>query len=181
MEIRLIAAGLGGQGVLLIGQLLCQAAVLHDKRALYLPKFGMEMRGGDANCQVILSDSEIGAPITRRADVLIAMSEDALRKFQDHVRKEGSILINENLISRELVRRDVSCIAVQASALAEGLGSLKAVNMVMLGAFAEHTGFFTRQEMMETVRERFSAKPQFLEINLSAVQVCMKRSGGGAV
>ena len=98
---RSVVAGFGGQGVMMIGKMLCYASLDHGKHALFLPSYGTEQRGGTANCTVILSDEEIGSPMTAHIDTLIAMNEPSLKKFQGMVKPGGTVYINSSLVKPE--------------------------------------------------------------------------------
>ena len=170
MTNRSVIAGFGGQGVMMIGKLLCYASLDHGKHALFLPSYGTEQRGGTANCTIILSDEEVGSPMTAHIDTLIAMNEPSLKKFQNMVKPGGTVYINSSLIKPEDVREDVSCTAVPVDDLAHELGSTKVANIIMLSAYAAGTGLFTKDEVTETVLHKLASKPQFLELNRKAIE-----------
>ena len=167
---RSVVAGFGGQGVMMIGKMLCYASLDHGKHALFLPSYGTEQRGGTANCTVILSDEEIGSPMTAHIDTLIAMNEPSLKKFQGMVKPGGTIYINSSLVKAADVRSDVTCVGVPADDLAHELGSTKVANIIMLSAYASGTGLFTKEEVTETVLHKLGSKQQFLEMNQKAVE-----------
>ena len=176
MDNRLIVAGFGGQGVMMIGQLLCYTAVEHGKEALFLPHYGPEQRGGTANCSVILSEEPIGSPIARQIQSLIVMNMPSLVKFQGRVKPGGTIFINSNLVSPEEVRKDVTCLAIAVDELAAGLGSPKVANIIMLGAYVQKSGFFTEEEILKTVCAKLAKKPQLLEMNKAALKLGMEKA-----
>jgi 2-oxoglutarate ferredoxin oxidoreductase subunit gamma len=175
MKNRLIVAGFGGQGVMMIGQLLCYAAVEHGKEALFLPQYGPEQRGGTANCFVILSEHPILSPTSKRIDALIAMNKPSLLKFQDQVKADGAIFINSSLIDRKDVRNDVRVCGIPVDDLAIELGSQKVANIIMLGAYVQCSGFFTQEQIINTVCSKLGKKPKFLEMNKAAVRLGMKK------
>lgn len=175
MENRLTVAGFGGQGVMMIGQLLCYASVENGREALFLPHYGPEQRGGTANCTVILSDEEIGSPIAKEIECLIAMNKPSLDKFQNQVSADGAIFINSDLIDPEAVRKDVKSFAIPVDSLAAELGSQKVANIVMLGAYVKYSGFFTEEEILGTVCAKLAKKPEFLEMNKQAVKIGMSK------
>lgn len=175
MENRLTVAGFGGQGVMMIGQLLCYASVDNGREALFLPHYGPEQRGGTANCTVILSDSAIGSPISKEIQCLIAMNKPALEKFQDNVSQTGVIFINSDQISSDDVRKDVKCFAVPVDSIARELGSQKVANIVMLGAYVKYSRFFSKEEILNTVCAKLAKKPEFLEMNKLAIAKGMDR------
>ncbi|MFA5058804.1 MAG: 2-oxoacid:acceptor oxidoreductase family protein, partial [Opitutaceae bacterium] len=134
-EERIIIAGFGGQGVLMIGKLLAHAGMMEGKNVTWLPAYGPEMRGGTANCNVIISDDIIGAPIVTEATCVIAMNLPSLDRFESFVRPGGWLLANSSLIPRTPVRRDVQTLAIPVNDLAQEQGSPKVANVVMLGAY----------------------------------------------
>lgn len=176
MKNRLIVAGFGGQGVMMLGQLLCYAAVDHGKEALFLPQYGPEQRGGTANCFVILSEHPIGSPTSEAIDTLIAMNKPSLIKFQDQVKDGGAIFINSSLIEIKDVRKDVKLYALPVDDLAIEIGSQKVANIIMLGAYVQYSRFFSQEELINTVCSKLAKKPQFLEMNKAAVRLGMERS-----
>lgn len=136
----LIIAGFGGQGVLMIGNLLAYAAMGEGKNVSYLPVYGVEMRGGTADCTVVMSSQEIGSPLVERADAVIVMNLDSLSKYEKRVRKDGLLLINASLIKpEETSRQDVTLLPVPFNDIALETGNARLANMVALGAFTEKT------------------------------------------
>ena len=174
MENRMIAAGFGGQGVMMIGQLLCYAAAQFDKEALFYPVYGVQQRGGSANCNIILSDEPIGSPVSYQLDSLIAMNESGLASFQSMVRPGGHVYINSSQVDPSHVRADVDCVAVPVDDLAEKLGSSKVANIIMLGAFVKKSGFYTEEQILSAVCTKLAKKPQYLELNKAAVKCGME-------
>lgn len=134
---RILIAGFGGQGVLFVGKLLAYIGMAEERQVSWLPSYGPEMRGGTANCSVILSDDPIGSPIVDAPDVLIAMNLPSFQKYQSAVRPGGAIVLDASLISEAHAREDVSYYALPATQLAtdEKLDGLS--NMILLGRFLE--------------------------------------------
>ncbi len=172
MENRLIIAGFGGQGIMMIGQLLCYAAIDYGKEALFLPHYGPEQRGGTANCTVTISDQPIGSPMVRKIDVLIAMNQPSLEKFADRVKDDGIILANSNLCTAPPECK-AHYIPVPVDEEAEKLGSRKVANIIMLGVYNHVTGIFSEEELIKTVEKKLGKKPQFLEMNKAAIKLGM--------
>jgi 2-oxoglutarate ferredoxin oxidoreductase subunit gamma len=137
MHQEIIMAGTGGQGVMVMGQLLAHAAVVEDKNVVWFPSYGPETRGGSADCTVIVSTDPIGSPVTDSPDTLVAMNQVPLNKFVDSVKREGVILVNSSLAALPENRSDCKVVAVPANEIAVELGNLKIANMVMLGAMVE--------------------------------------------
>jgi 2-oxoglutarate ferredoxin oxidoreductase subunit gamma len=136
----LIIAGFGGQGVLMIGNLLAYATMGEGRNVSYLPIYGVEMRGGTADCTVVMSSQEIGSPLVKRADAVIVMNPDSLPKYEKRVRKDGLLFINASLIKpEETSRQDVTLLPVPFNDIALETGNARLANMVALGAFTEKT------------------------------------------
>lgn len=136
-EERIIVAGSGGQGVVLMGKLLAYAGLFEGRNVTCLPSYGPEMRGGTANCMVTISTSRIGSPYVTTPSSLIAMNLLSLDRFESTVEPGGCILVNSSLVKREVIRSDVTTASVQANRIAEELGDVRVANMVALGAFAK--------------------------------------------
>ena len=139
MERSVIIAGFGGQGVILAGKILAQAGMDHGLEVTWLPSYGPEMRGGTANCTVVLSDGPVGSPIVDDPSALIAMNLPSLDKFESTVAKGGTIVVNTSLIDRAVKRGDAQVASLQLNELAEKVGSMRAINMVALGAYVKAT------------------------------------------
>ena len=135
MEEKIIAAGFGGQGVMLMGKLLAYAGMIEGRHVTWLPSYGPEMRGGTANCTVIISSTRIGSPYVTEPGNLIVMNQPSLNRFEDAVMPGGVVLFDSSMINRELRRKDVKAVKVAASKIAEGLGNILTANTVALGAF----------------------------------------------
>jgi len=134
MQQEVIIAGFGGQGVLFAGQLLSYTALDEGKEVTWIPSYGPEMRGGTANCTVVVSDEEIGSPLVNRPTAVIAMNLPSLEKFEDLVEEGGVLVVNASMVNREVQRKDIKVVSIPANEIAMELGSERATNMVMLGA-----------------------------------------------
>ncbi len=135
-----ILAGFGGQGVMLIGNLLAYAGMAQGLNVTYIPVYGPEMRGGTANCTVVLSDDDIGSPIIQRPLSLIIMNRPSLDKFQPRLRDGGVQIINSSLVDPELTEKDrIKTVAVPANEIADKLGNTRMANMVALGGYIQAT------------------------------------------
>ncbi len=136
-----IIAGFGGQGVMLIGNLLAYAGMEHGLNVTYIPVYGPEMRGGTANCTVVVSDDAIGSPIIRNPKSLIIMNRPSLDKFQPQLVDGGVLVVNSSLVDPVLADASrVRLVPVACNEIADGLGNTRMANMVALGAFIEATG-----------------------------------------
>jgi 2-oxoglutarate ferredoxin oxidoreductase subunit gamma len=137
---KIRCAGFGGQGIVLMGRLISYSAMVEDKHTTFFPQYGAAMRGGTANCSVIVADGEIAAPTVDTPDVVLIMNGPSLDKFEDTVKPGGWIFYNTSLIEREVKRDDVNVMKVPANELAAEVGSARAANMIMLGAFVGKLG-----------------------------------------
>jgi 2-oxoglutarate ferredoxin oxidoreductase subunit gamma len=169
-EQRVIIAGFGGQGVLMAGKLLAQAGMLEGRHVTWLPSYGPEMRGGTANCNVIVSDEPIGAPIVTEATCLIAMNLPSLDRFEPALVTGGLLLINRSLVPRGAGRADVRALEVPANEIAERHGSTRVANVVMLGAYLAATGAVRRESVVAAIEELLGrSKLHLRPINLAAL------------
>ncbi len=168
---KMIFAGFGGQGVLLIGQMIAYAGMFEGKEVTFMPSYGPEMRGGTANCTVIVSDKTIACPIADSITTLVAMNYPSLVKFAPMVEPGGDIFLNASLIPENPDRQDVKVHRVDATALALELGNAKCANIVMLGAILAETGVVSRESIERVMEEKAftGRKAQFLPLNKKAL------------
>jgi len=157
-EERIIVAGSGGQGVVLMGKLLAYAGMLEGKNVTCLPSYGPEMRGGTANCMVTISTSKIGSPYVTSPSSLIVMNLPSLDRFESMVEPGGCILVNSSLVKREVTRSDVKAASVQANRIAEELGDVRIANMVALGAFAKVRPMLNMDSLIDALEKVLSAR-----------------------
>jgi 2-oxoglutarate ferredoxin oxidoreductase subunit gamma len=133
MREEIVFAGFGGQGIILSGLIICQAAMHEGRKVTHIPSYGAEMRGGTANCSVVISDGEIASPLVPHPSVCVAMNQPSLAKFEPRLREGGLLLYNASLIEAQPRRKHIRAFAVPANELAEQEGSVRSANMVMLG------------------------------------------------
>lgn len=153
-----IIAGFGGQGVMLIGNLLAYAGMQDGLNVTYIPVYGPEMRGGTANCTVVLAEEEIGSPIIRRPTSLIIMNRPSLDKFQSRLQDDGICVVNSSLVDMELADTDrLNCLAVPANDIADKLGNTRMANMVALGAFIQATQVMPLDVVQDALENVISA------------------------
>ena len=170
-----IIAGFGGQGVMLIGNLLAQAGMEHGLEVSFIPVYGAEMRGGTANCSVIVSDDPVASPLVDKADVIVAMNRPSLDKFEEHVKPGGVLVINSSIIDRKAVRDDIQVVYCDANAIAESIGNPKGANVAILGAVLEKVPVTTVEQMTEAIRiELGERKARFLDGNKKALVAGME-------
>lgn len=175
MEHRLIAAGFGGQGVMLLGQLVATAGMIDGKHVTWLPSYGPEMRGGTANCTVVVSDEPVASPVVDTPNEIVIFNIPSLLKFEPILDKGGVLVMNTSMIDREPSRDDIRVIKVPANDVADKLGALKAQNMVMLGAYIEVTKAVSLESVIKALEKKMTGKKaQFLEVNKKAIEEGMK-------
>ena len=167
-DVKIKVAGFGGQGVLLLGQLLIEMGMREGLEVSWLPSYGPEMRSGSAHCHVCLSKERIGSPLVSHADVLVAMNEFSLRKFAPEVASGGLILYNAVSIPADFSAPGVQVVAIPAAELADKLGSTKAANIVMMGALLEETECLASGTALSVLEEKVK-KLDLLEIDRKAL------------
>jgi len=175
MEHRIIAAGFGGQGVMLFGQAIALAGMIEGKYVTWLPSYGPEMRGGTANCTVVVSDSPVASPVVDAPTELAIFNIPSLLKFEPTLAENGILVMNTSMIDREPQRKDIKVVKIPANDVAEKLGNVKAQNMVMLGAFIETTKVVSKESVFKALEKKMTGKKaQFLDLNKKAVEEGMK-------
>ena len=168
---QILFAGFGGQGVLFAGKFLAYKGLMEDLQVSWLPSYGPEMRGGTANCSVVLSDSPVGSPIITTPDVLVAMNLPSLQKFVDSVVPGGQIYVDSALIDVKVERTDVEVFYIPATALAKELGYPTLANMIMVGKMMKECPEIGYDNVEETLNHIISAKRRnMFDANLAAIQ-----------
>ncbi|MBN2091970.1 2-oxoacid:acceptor oxidoreductase family protein [candidate division KSB1 bacterium] len=162
-------AGFGGQGVLSAGVILATCGMNQGLNVSWIPSYGPEMRGGTANCSVILAKERIGSPLTPNPNVLVAMNGPSLDTFEADVEPDGLIIVNSSIIKRKVARTDVRVIYIPMTEIAAGLGLVAAANMVMLGAYLTYTRSIPVEKLIETIPLGLKKK-HLIDINIQAVQ-----------
>ncbi len=169
MTNEFVIAGFGGQGVLFMGKALAYMGMADEKNVSWLPSYGPEMRGGTANCHVIVSDDPVASPLIINPTTLFAMNLPSLLKFQDSVVEGGYIVIDETLIDpSEITRRDVNVVAIPAAKIAEEMNAKKLANMILLGAYIKKSGFVSYDTMKKGIGKSIK-KPEMFEMNMKAM------------
>ncbi|WML36210.1 2-oxoacid:acceptor oxidoreductase family protein [Clostridium sp. OS1-26] len=165
---QIIFAGFGGQGILSMGKFLAYAGMDANLNVSWLPSYGPEMRGGTANCSVILTDEGIGSPIVTKADSIVVMNRPSLEKFEDLVEANGVIVLDSDLVDVMPTRTDLNVIAIPAQTIAQELGSKTIANMVLLGALVKKTGIVTIEALLDSLKAH--GKEKFFEVNKKAIE-----------
>lgn len=173
-ENQIVIAGFGGQGLLFSGKVLAYAGMVEGRQLSWLPSYGPEMRGGTANCNVILSDREVGSPIVTHPDILMVMNGPSLDKFENDVVAGGTIFVDSSLITRKVNRTDVQVHYIPASQMARDMGIPALANMVLLGAIVKATGCVTDEGLDAGLRKVIPArKADMLDLNRKALKAGM--------
>jgi 2-oxoglutarate ferredoxin oxidoreductase subunit gamma len=163
-------AGFGGQGLMFIGKLLAYSAMKEGKNVTWIPSYGPEMRGGTANCTIVISDEEIGSPVIPHPRALIIMNNPSLEAFEPRLQSNGLLLVNSSFVTRPVARKDVSTVSIEANEVASKVGSERAANMVMLGAYIACTQVVSKTSILEGLKELFGKKADLLETNVRAFE-----------
>ncbi len=170
MTTNILLAGFGGQGILFAGKFIAYKGLTEGRELSWLPSYGPEMRGGTANCSVILSDDPVGSPIVSEPDVLIVMNLPSLDKYEKTVVPGGKIFVDSTLIERKVERGDVDVYYIPATSLAQQIGAPTLANMIMVGKFIKETGAVSHDNLDAALRKVVSARHQDLfDINLKAI------------
>ena len=171
MTQKIRCAGFGGQGIVLMGKLISQAAMGEGRHTTFFPQYGAAMRGGTANCSVIVSESPIASPMVEDPDVALIMNGPSLDKFESTVKPGGWIFYNSSLIDRKVKRTDVHVVEVRANNIAEEVGSSKTANMVMLGAFAKKVGTVKLESLLAALDVQLEGKNEkIMNMNREAMK-----------
>jgi 2-oxoglutarate ferredoxin oxidoreductase subunit gamma len=168
---EILIAGFGGQGVLFAGKFLAYKGLLESKQVSWLPSYGPEMRGGTANCSVILSDEPVGSPIVSSPDALISMNLPSYDKYEKTVVPGGKIFVDSTLIGRQAERQDVDTYYIPATKMAADAGIPTLANMIILGKMLKETNAVSFQELEAAMKKVVSAKrAELIEINIKALE-----------
>ncbi|MDD5476432.1 MAG: 2-oxoacid:acceptor oxidoreductase family protein [Syntrophales bacterium] len=155
---KTVFSGFGGQGVLMIGYVFAVASMRDGKEVTYLPSYGAEMRGGTANCTVVVSDDEIFSPVASTPDFAVIMNKPSLVKYENMMRSGGVMFLNSSVIDQDIIREDISEVLIPANDMAKELGSDRVTNMIMLGAFVAKTRLTTIESIMNGLQEIVKGK-----------------------
>jgi 2-oxoglutarate ferredoxin oxidoreductase subunit gamma len=171
MLIRSIFSGFGGQGVLSMGYTIANTAMLEGKYVTYLPSYGVEVRGGTANCTVVVSDEEISSPVASEPEFVVTMNQPSFARFQSLLPAGGLICVNSSMVDAEGARSDIEILAVPTSELAEELGSIKVANMIMMGAFIKASNIVSFEFLLKNLSDILGeGKSKLTKLNRSALE-----------
>ncbi len=177
-------AGFGGQGIMTAGQLLAYTGIEENKKVVWLPSYGPEMRGGTAYCTVVISDSRIGSPIINNPAAVCVFNRPSFDKFVPKIKPGGLLVVNSSLINVTTDRTDITEILVPANKMALEAGNAKAANIAILGAFIGASKIVKYETLVEVLKKKLGYKKEVLKINLSVLEEgyrmaidLMKKSG----
>ena len=172
MENKIIIGGFGGQGIVLVGNILAWAALLEGKNITGMVSYGAEVRGGTANATIIISDEEICSPVVSKADTIFAFNQPSLDKFGSRLLESGFLVVNTSLI-RDLnnVKESVKVIKIPATDIAIELGNVRSANIVALGAYIKSSRFLKKESVLKIIEKTFSKKKkELVELNKKAFE-----------
>ena len=171
MTTQILFAGFGGQGILFAGKFMAYKGLLEGRQLSWLPSYGPEMRGGTANCNVILSDDPVGSPIVNNPDVLVVMNLPSLDKYESTVVPGGKIFVDSTLIERKVARNDVDVYYIPSTKLARDIGAPTLANMILVGKVIRETGAVSYENLEDALKKCVSAKhADLFDINLKAIR-----------
>ena len=169
METNLCVAGFGGPGIMSLGKILADATCHStDKKVTFFPSYGAEQRGGTANCYVVISDEEIGAPLGDVMDDVIVMNGASLTKFLPRVRPGGRLFVNSSIATQEVERTDITVVKAPVTELALQLGNAKVLNVIMLGVYLGFTQVIAPEIVWDTIEQKLGGKAELLPLNREA-------------
>jgi 2-oxoglutarate ferredoxin oxidoreductase subunit gamma len=172
MQTEIVFSGFGGQGVLFAGQILTFAGMDSGKEVTWMPSYGPEMRGGTANCTVIIADEEIGSPLVRHPQAVVVMNLPSLDKYESTLPENGVLIINGSLVNRDTTRTDIIHVVVPANEIAEKLGNKRLTNMVLLGALLEKLPVLPMSAIDDALNNHLPERHRkFLPANLEALRL----------
>ena len=169
---QILLAGFGGQGILFMGKFLTYMGMMSEQEVTWLPSYGPEMRGGTANCSVVISDQRIGSPVVSSPNILVCMNRPSLDKFEENIAADGMLFCDNSLVDRETTRGDISAFSIPATRIASDNGTPKLANIIMLGFVVKKTGICDMDTAAAVMRKIVPAsKQELLDANLNALHV----------
>jgi len=171
MQKEIILSGFGGQGIMFAGQILTYAAMDAGKAVTWIPSYGPEMRGGTANCTVVIADEEIGSPVVKNPDLALVMNLPSLDKYEPLVKPGGWLVVNESMVDRTVRRKDITAVAIPCNKIAEELGSPRLANMVAIGALMVGLDVLTLADLETALNNHMPGRhKQLLPKNVEALK-----------
>ncbi len=172
MEERVIIAGFGGQGVMTIGKLAALAAMNEGREVTFFPSYGAEVRGGTANCHIVVSDEPVYSPMVEEADSMILLNQLSYDRFRPSLRPGGLLLLNSSMARTdpERERDGATVVAIPATEAADELGNVRVANVIMLAAYCARRGLFDPENVLETLSRELAARKHLMEVNRLAFE-----------
>jgi 2-oxoacid:acceptor oxidoreductase gamma subunit (pyruvate/2-ketoisovalerate family) len=168
---RIILAGFGGQGILFLGKVLAEVGMRMGLHVSWIPAYGPEMRGGTANCTVVISENPIASPLVTVPDTVIAMNRPSVARFSNRIKAGGMLMYNSSLIERQEFRDDIRLVEIPASEIADELGNPRVANLVMAGAYGQFSKMITFEDIQKHLPQIVPAKRKELaELNMQALE-----------
>jgi 2-oxoglutarate ferredoxin oxidoreductase subunit gamma len=173
---KVLLAGFGGQGVMFIGKVLAYSGMLGGREVCWIPSYGPEMRGGTANCSVLVADEEIHSPVINQADAGIVLNQPSYDRFLGRIKPGGTLVVNSSIVKLNPKRDDINIIAIEATELANEIGNSSLANMVCLGALLPSLSLVNMESVKKAMDEVIGKKkPELYELNVAAINRGMNR------
>lgn len=167
---EILLAGFGGQGIMLMGKLLAQAGLMLHKNVTWMPSYGAEVRGGTAYSMTKISDKEIANPIITSPDILVAMNEPSLVKYESMLKPKGLLILNKSLVNSKPTRKDISVVSIPMTEMASKLGSVRSANMVATGVLLKRSKLLPVRAVIGALREILGGKEDIFMLNKKAIE-----------
>ena len=168
--VKTVFSGFGGQGVIMMGYLLATAGMYEEKNVTCLPSYGAEVRGGTANCTVVVSTEEIASPVASEPEFAVLMNNPALLLYQNQVQSGGTIFLNSSMIESRPIRGDLEIFEIPINDLVKPLHEDKVANMVMLGAFIKKSALVSLETIHRVLKDTFTSRsPGIIKLNKEAL------------
>jgi 2-oxoglutarate ferredoxin oxidoreductase subunit gamma len=174
MHHEIVISGFGGQGVILAGKMLIHACMLEDRFVSHIPSYGIEMRGGSANCALVVSDKHVGSPLVRHPSAAVLLSREAYDRYESEVAVDGIVIVNSSLITREPARKDIKTVHLPCDDIALGNGQPRSVNVAALGGLIEAVGVCERESFRASLEAAFKGKgSKAVDVNMAVLDAAM--------
>jgi len=168
---EIIVSGSGGQGVMLLGQVIAYTAIKTGLKATWLPSYGAEMRGGTANCSLVISSEKINSPVVENPSTLICLNQPSMDKFAEKVKEGGLIISNKSLISRCPKNKNLEIFEIKANEIAQKIGSSRVANMILLGTFIAKRPIISIEGAVSSIQAKIGdSNPQIIKLNKQAIE-----------
>lgn len=165
---KLIFSGFGGQGIITLGKITANIGMHHGKHVTHFPSYGAEMRGGTANCSVIISDEEIASPVFTHPTTAVVMNDPSTIKFSPMIEADGYLIMDTDLVKTRIHRKEIRIFGLPATSMANDLGDVRCANIILLGALIRITDSFDPEICEKTLKEYFQSKPDIIDLNVKA-------------